>query len=52
MLTAKNRVPRPTIDAAINIGKLIWNAPALIVTSFYGIGVSSGANTAKVALSA
>jgi hypothetical protein len=49
--TRKNRMPRPTIDAIINVVIGISQTPAAIVKILYGMGVNAAVNIAHNALS-
>ena len=42
-----NLPPLPKIEAIINIGRLIWNTPAVIEKTLYGIGVNAAVNITK-----
>ena len=42
-----NLPPLPKIEAIIKIGRLIWNTPAVIEKTLYGIGVNAAVNITK-----
>ena len=42
-----NLPPLPSIEAIIKIGRLIWNTPAVIEKTLYGIGVNAAVNITK-----